>query len=137
MADKKFSLKVTGLGDVLAPNGGVIGKKRSHTQHNYNIFWVAHRTQQVVSVCRVADLVGSFFLRARLSSNFEECKFWVFCGGSAVSHATFVGRLGAGSAPGGVLLHASSRNHPFEGTMRELHAICPFHLLVGFVLLLQ
>lgn len=27
MADKKFSLKVTGLGDVLAPNGGVIGEK--------------------------------------------------------------------------------------------------------------
>lgn len=26
VADKKFSLKVTGLGDVLAPNGGVIGE---------------------------------------------------------------------------------------------------------------
>ncbi|CAN0469768.1 unnamed protein product, partial [Hapterophycus canaliculatus] len=32
VADKKFSLKVTGLGDVLAPNGGVIGELRSATQ---------------------------------------------------------------------------------------------------------
>lgn len=28
VADSKTSLKVTGLGDVLAPNGGVIGERR-------------------------------------------------------------------------------------------------------------
>lgn len=32
VADKKFSLKVTGLGDVLAPNGGVIGEFQSTMQ---------------------------------------------------------------------------------------------------------
>ena len=31
VADSKTSLKVTGLGDVLAPSGGVIGEKRTHT----------------------------------------------------------------------------------------------------------
>ena len=32
VADKKFSLKVTGLGDVLAPNGGVIGESQTQNR---------------------------------------------------------------------------------------------------------
>lgn len=37
VADKKFSLKVTGLGDVLAPNGGVIGEHNIQTHGRSNI----------------------------------------------------------------------------------------------------
>lgn len=36
MADKKFSLKVTGLGDVLAPNGGVIGESDACTHRKFS-----------------------------------------------------------------------------------------------------